>query len=74
MKVVVWSKDRCVYCIEAKSLLKSRNIDFEERNIESGNWTREQFVEANHSAKTFPQVWIDDVLIGGFTELRKHLK
>lgn len=73
MQIIVWSKDRCRYCEEAKYLLKSKNLVFEERNVESGNWTREQFFEANPTAKTFPQVWIDSKLIGGFTELQKHL-
>lgn len=73
MEVIVWSKDRCRYCEESKYLLKSKGIEFEERNVESGTWTREQFFEANPTAKTFPQVWIDGKLIGGFTELRKYL-
>lgn len=73
MKVVVWSKNRCMYCNEAKSLLKLKQIDFEERNVESGNWTREQFFESNPTARTFPQIWFGDNLIGGFTELQKYL-
>jgi len=73
MNIVVWSKDRCRYCEEAKYLLKSKGMVFDERNVESGDWTREQFFESNPTAKTFPQVWIDSTLIGGFTELQKHL-
>ncbi len=74
MKVIVWSKERCIYCSEAKALLKLKGIEFEERNIEKGEWTREQFTESNPTAKTFPQIWFDDKLIGGFTELKKELK
>ena len=74
MSIVVWSKNRCRYCEETKYLLKSKGMIFEERNVESGNWTREQFVEANPTARTFPQVWVDDLLVGGFTELCKYLK
>ena len=73
MQIIVWSKDRCRYCEEAKYLLKSKGLAYEERNVESGNWTREQFFESNPTAKTFPQVWVDDTLIGGFTELQKYL-
>lgn len=71
--IVVWSKNKCIYCEEAKYLLKSKGLKFEERNVESGDWTREQFFAANPDAKTFPQIWIDGKLIGGFTELQKHL-
>lgn len=68
VKVIVWSKDRCMYCSEAKALLKQKGIDFEERNTDQG-FTREQFFEANPTAKTFPQVWFGDKLIGGYTDL-----
>lgn len=67
-KVVVWSKENCPYCTNAKALLKQKGIDFEERNIDQG-FTRERFFEANPTAKTFPQCWFGDKLIGGYTDL-----
>ena len=73
MKAVVWSKDACPFCVQAKALLKSRDIEFEERNV-SKDWTREQLLEAVPNARTLPQIFLDDKLVGGFTELRKHLQ
>lgn len=70
--VVVWSKNNCPYCVNAKNLLKAKGIDFVEKNIDT-EFTRNQFFEANPSAKTFPQVWFGDKLVGGFTELQKYL-
>mgnify|MGYP000208957858 CR=1 FL=1 len=72
MKAIVWSKDQCPYCDQAKALLKSRNIEFEERNIQHG-WTREQLLEAVPNARTVPQIIINGASIGGFTELRKYI-
>jgi glutaredoxin len=72
MKAIVWSKDQCPYCDQAKALLKSRNIEFEERNI-MRDWTREQLLEAVPTARTVPQIFLDDELVGGFTELRTKL-
>jgi glutaredoxin len=72
MKAIVWSKDQCPYCDQAKALLKSRNIEFEERNV-SRDWTREQLLEAVPNARTVPQIFLDEELVGGFNELRKHL-
>ena len=72
MKAIVWSKDSCPYCDQAKALLKSRNIEYEERNV-SQNWTREQLLEAVPNARTLPQIFLDQELVGGFTELRKKL-
>ena len=74
MKATVWSKDHCPFCDQAKALLKNKGIEFEERNITSGTWTKEQLLEAVPTARTVPQIFLDDKLIGGFTELRAHLQ
>ena len=73
MQAVVWSKDSCPFCVQAKALLESKGIKFEERNV-SKDWTREQLLAAVPTARTLPQIFLDDKLIGGFTELRKHLQ
>ena len=72
MKAVVWSKNQCPFCVQAKALLESKGIEFEERNV-SNSWTKEQLLEAVPTARTLPQIFLDDNYIGGFTELRKHL-
>jgi glutaredoxin len=72
MKAIVWSKDQCPYCDQAKNLLKMKGIEFEERNV-SHNWTREQLLEAVPNARTVPQIFLDEELVGGFTELRRRL-
>lgn len=72
MKAIVWSKDQCPYCVQAKALLESKGIEFEERNIQHG-WTREQLLEAVPNARSVPQIFLDDELVGGFTELRTKL-
>jgi glutaredoxin len=73
MKAIVWSKDSCPYCVQAKGLLTQKGIEFEERNV-SKDWTREQLLEAVPTARTLPQIFLDDKLVGGFTELRQHLQ
>jgi len=73
MKAIVWSKNACPFCLQAKALLTQKGIDFEERNVQE-NWTREQLLEAVPTARTLPQIFLDDEYIGGFTELRRHLQ
>ena len=73
MQAVVWSKDSCPFCLQAKALLESNGIEFEERNV-SKDWTREQLLAAVPNARTLPQIFLDDKLVGGFTELRRHLQ
>lgn len=74
MKAIVWSKDQCPYCDQAKNLLKLKKIEFEERNISRGSWTKEQLLEDVPNARTLPQIFLDGMLIGGFTELKKKLE
>ena len=69
MKAIVWSKDSCPYCVQAKNLLAQKNIEFEERKIGDG-WTKEQLLEAVPDARSVPQIFLDGEHVGGFTELR----
>lgn len=73
MKAVVWSKYNCSYCDQAKALLTQRGIAFEERKIGDG-YTKEELLEAVPNARTVPQIFLNDQLIGGFTELQKYIE
>ena len=70
---IVWSKNGCGFCEQAKNLLKLKNSVYEERNINK-DWTREQLLEVVPTAKTLPQIFVDDVYVGGYDELKKTLK
>ena len=71
-KAIIWSRDQCTYCVQAKALLEARGIDYEERNIMQ-DWTREQLLAAVPTARTLPQIFLDNEYVGGFTELRQRL-
>jgi glutaredoxin 3 len=71
-KAIVWSKYHCPFCDQAKALLRQRGIPFEEKKIGDG-YTKEELLEAVPTARTVPQIFLDDQLIGGFTELKAHL-
>ena len=72
MKAIVWSKYNCPYCDQAKALLTQKGIAFEERKIGDG-YTTEDLLEAVPTARTVPQIFLDNELVGGFTELRARL-
>jgi glutaredoxin 3 len=71
-KAIIWSKDNCTYCVQAKTLLSQKGIQFEERKIGDG-YTKEDLLESVPNARTVPQIFLDGELIGGFTELRAKL-
>jgi glutaredoxin 3 len=73
-KAIVWSKDQCPYCTQAKALLESKGIEYEERNIMHGTYTKVQLLEAVPTARTLPQIFLDGEYVGGFTELKEKLK
>ncbi len=72
MKAIVWSKHNCPYCEQAKQLLAQRGISYEERKIGDG-WDKEDLLEAVPNARSVPQIFLNDELVGGFTELREKL-
>ena len=73
MKAILWSKYNCPYCDQAKALLKQKGIQIEERKIGDG-YTKEELMEAVPDARTVPQIFVDEQLIGGFTELKIFLE
>ena len=73
MKAIVWSKDNCTFCVQAQALLEQRNIAYEEKKIGYG-YTRENLLEAVPTARSVPQIFVNNNYIGGFTELRKYIE
>ena len=72
MKAVIWSKYHCSFCDQAKQLLKMKGIEFEERKIGDG-WTKEELLEAVPTARTVPQIFLDEEYVGGYNELKQKL-
>jgi len=72
MKAVIWSRDNCTYCTQAKVLLTQKGIEFEERKIGEG-YTKEDLLESVPTAQAIPQIFIDGEYVGGFKELRNKL-
>jgi glutaredoxin len=73
MKAIVWSKYNCPYCEQAKALLKQKGIVYEEKKIGDG-YTKEDLLEAVPTARTVPQIFLDEKLIGGYTDLVAYVQ
>ena len=67
--VKVFSTASCPFCVKAKQLLTKWNIPYDEGMIDSDMAARREFAEVTNGARTVPQIVIDGVCIGGFTEL-----
>lgn len=73
MKAVVWSKYNCTFCDQAKALLSQKGYKIEEKKIGDG-YTREELLEEVPTARSVPQIFVDEKHIGGFNELQKYLE
>jgi len=71
-ETIIWSKNDCMFCELAKNFLISKNVKFEERNVSSEDWTREQLFESVPDAKTMPQIFMYGTYVGGYNELLKY--
>ena len=71
--ITVYSKNNCPYCVQAKNLLKSRGVAFEEINIEEKPEAREFILAEGH--RTLPQIYQDGKILvaGGYMGLAKQL-
>jgi glutaredoxin 3 len=69
--LIVYSKNYCPFCDQAKTLLKKKNITFEEVKIDENDQARQFILDAGH--RTVPQIYKDDQLFveGGYTGLSK---
>jgi glutaredoxin 3 len=67
-KIVVYSTDHCSFCTRAKALLQARGLEYEELNLERDPDGRAELARRT-GMLSFPQILIDDQLVGGFMEL-----
>jgi len=67
--ITVYSKDFCPFCVRAKELLKSKNVAFEEIQVDVHPEEVEGMIKKAGGKKTVPQIFIDDFHVGGCDEL-----
>lgn len=66
MKACILSKDNCIYCEKASILLTKQNINFTKEYV-----SKSELFERCEGANTYPQVFINDRLVGSFSKLEE---
>jgi len=69
MKVEIYSKPQCPYCVQAKALAEREGHDLTYKMLDE-DFNRETLMETFPGARTFPQIIVDGEKIGGFTEFK----
>ena len=73
MDVKIYTLDYCPYCKKALGFLKEKGVDFEHVRIDEDEETWYSKLSAKFGIEigelTFPQIIIDGVRIGGYTDM-----
>jgi glutaredoxin 3 len=68
-KVVMYSKDPCPYCVNAKRLLNNKGVSFEEIDL-TDKPEEMQSIKTKTGWSTVPIIMIDGKLIGGYNDMK----
>ena len=68
-KVVIYTSSLCGFCHKAKSLLKRKNILFDEINIDINHEKKIEMINRSNGKTSVPQIFFDNHHIGGCDEL-----
>ncbi len=67
--VTVYTTEPCSFCARVKGLLKSRGVEYAEIDLSKDPEGRVELAQKT-GMMTFPQVIVDDELVGGFIEVQ----
>lgn len=70
-KIEMYTRRVCVYCDHAKHLLRSKNVEFQEIRVDLDANNLQEMLERSSGRRTVPQIFINEVGIGGFDDLAK---
>lgn len=68
-KIIVYTAKLCPYCHMVKRLLNKKGWIFEEIDVSSRTELRAELSEKAGGRHTLPQIWIDELHIGGCDDL-----
>jgi glutaredoxin 3 len=67
--VEIYTTPYCPYCLDAKALLKKKNVAFTEIDVSRDRDLRNQMTQRAHGGYTVPQIFIGKVHVGGCDDL-----
>ena len=68
-RIEIYTQWGCPYCHRAKALLDGKGVTYEEIDVTMDKTRREEMVARKSDARTVPQIFIDDVPVGGSDDL-----
>lgn len=67
--VTVYTKPLCPFCVRAIMLLKKKHANIDEVSAAFDGEMRAEMIRRSNGARTYPQIFIGDVHVGGCDDL-----
>ena len=68
--VVIYTRDRCLYCIKAKTLLALKKVQYQEINLSQETEEKmAEMLQRSGGRKSVPQIFHEKKHIGGYDDL-----
>ena len=67
--VTIYTKIMCPFCIRAVGLLKKKGAPMTEIDAGFNREKREEMIQRANGGRTYPQIFIGDIHVGGCDEL-----
>ncbi|MCM2344864.1 MAG: glutaredoxin 3 [Alphaproteobacteria bacterium] len=67
--VEIYTTQVCPYCVRAKDLLQRKGVTPVELRVDNDDDLREQMLKRAQGRRTVPQIFIDNVHVGGCDDL-----
>jgi len=67
-KIVMYAANWCPYCLQARQVLRSKGVPFEEIDVDARPEARAEML-ARSGRSSVPQIFIGDIHVGGADEL-----
>ena len=74
MNITIYTKSLCPNCVSAKQLLKSKGLEYSERDLTNDPVKQAELFAAYPEARQMPQIFIDGQRVGGLAGLQQALK
>jgi len=74
MNITIYTKSNCPNCTTAKQLLKSKGLEYSERDLTNDLVKQAELFAAYPEARQMPQIFIDGQRVGGLAGLQAALK
>ena len=71
--IKIYGKPSCPFCTQAKQLAEQQGLDHVYLTLDV-DYTREDLMQLVPNARTVPQIFVNESLIGGYNEFETFVK